>query len=125
MDLLTQHAHTDGSRPAVIVDASGGARPSATSYAELESLANRLARTLVALGARPGDRIAWCGPNSLEVLTLQNAARKADLNAVPVSYRLTAHEIQYVVDNSDAVVGLYDTEQTPLVANVRDQLLND
>jgi acyl-CoA synthetase (AMP-forming)/AMP-acid ligase II len=122
MDLLTQHARADGTRAAVIVDASGGARPSATSYAELESMANRLARTLLALGTRRGDRVAWCGPNSLEVITLQHAARKAGLVAVPVSYRFTAHEIAYVVDNSDAVVVLADAEQAPLVAQVRDRL---
>ena len=122
MDLLTQHARADGSRAAVIVDASGGARPSATTYAELEATANRLARALAALGARPGDRIAWCGPNSLEVITLLHAARKAQVTAVPVSYRFTASEMQYVIDNSDAVVVVVDAEQAPLVASVRDQL---
>ena len=126
MDLLTQHArgeHTGaGSRAAVIVDASGGGRPSATTYAELESSANRFARTLAALGARPGDRIAWCGPNSLEVITLLHAARKAQVTAVPVSYRFTASEMQYVIDNSDAVVVVVDAEQAPLVASVREQL---
>jgi len=128
MDLLTQHArgeHTgDGSRAAVIVDASGGARPSATTYAELESMANRLARTLLALGAGRGDRIAWCGPNSLEVITVLHAARKAQVTAVPVSYRFTAHEMQYVIDNSDAVIVVVDAEQAPLVASVREQLPN-
>jgi acyl-CoA synthetase (AMP-forming)/AMP-acid ligase II len=122
MDLLTQHARTDGSRPAVIVDASGGARPSATSYAELETLSNRLARALLALGARPRDRIAWCGPNALEVIALQHAARKAELTAVPVSYRFTAEEMHYVVDNSDAVAVVVDADQAAEIASVRDRL---
>lgn len=63
--------------------------------------------------------MAWCGPNSLEVLVLQHAARKAGLVAVPVSYRFTAHEMQYVIDNSDAVVVVVDAEQAPLVAQAR------
>ena len=124
MDFLTQHAQTDGARPAVLVDAAGGGRPSATSYAELESLANRLARALLATGAERFDRVAWCGPNSLEVLVTVHAARKAGLTAVPVSYRFTAEEMRYVIDNCDAVAVVVDAEQAPSVMSVRDRLPN-
>ena len=75
MDLLTQHAESNGDHAAVIVDAAGGGRPSATSFADLEAEANRLAHALLALGAERGDRIAWCGPNSLEVITIFHASR--------------------------------------------------
>ncbi len=122
MDLLTQHAQANGTRAAVIVDAAGGARPSATSFTELEALANRLAHALYALGAEPGDRIAWCGPNSLEVVTTIHAGRKAALTAVPVSYRFNATEMQFVIDNSDATVVVTDAEQAPAIASVLDQL---
>ncbi|MDQ1431548.1 MAG: long-chain acyl-CoA synthetase, partial [Actinomycetota bacterium] len=94
MDLLTQHAQANGAKAAVIVDAAGGGRPSATGFAELEAMANRLAHALYALGAQPGDRIAWCGPNSLEVVTTIHASRKAALTSVPVSYRFNASEMQ-------------------------------
>jgi len=122
MDLLTQHAQAIGSNAAVIVDAAGGGRPSATTYAELEQLANRLAHALGALGARRGDRIAWCGPNSLEVVAVIHASRKAGLTSVPVSYRFNAPEMQYVIDNSDATVVVVDAEQAASVASVLDQL---
>ncbi len=122
MDLLTQHAAAHGEHAAVIVDAAGGARPSATSYADLEDSANRLAHALLELGAATGDRIAWCGPNSLEVVTTFHASRKVGLTSVPVSYRFNAAEMQYVIDNSDATVVIVDAEQAPLVALVRDQL---
>jgi acyl-CoA synthetase (AMP-forming)/AMP-acid ligase II len=122
MDSLTQHAEANGDHAAVIVDAAGGARPSATSYAELEAEANRLARALLSLGASPGDRIAWCGPNSLQVVTTLHASRKVGLTSVPVSYRFNASEMQYVIDNADATLVVVDAEQAPLVASVRDQL---
>jgi long-chain acyl-CoA synthetase len=122
MDLLTQRAQANGAKAAVIVDAAGGARPSATTYAELEAMANRLAHALYALGARPGDRIAWCGPNSLEVVTTIHAGRKAALTSVPVSYRFNASEMQFVIDNSDATVVVVDAEQAADVASVLDQL---
>jgi acyl-CoA synthetase (AMP-forming)/AMP-acid ligase II len=122
MDLLTQHAEANGDHAAVLVDAASGGRPSATSYADLEAAANRLAHALLELGAARGDRIAWCGPNSLEVVTTFHATRKVGLTSVPVSYRFNAAEMQYVIDNSDATVVLVDAEQAPLVASVRDQL---
>jgi len=122
MDLLTQHAHAHGAKAAVIVDAAGGGRPSATSYADLEVLANQLAHALLTLGARRSDRIAWCGPNSLEVVATIHASRKVGLTSVPVSYRFNADEMRYVIDNSDATVVVVDAEQADAVASVLDQL---
>ena len=121
-DTLTNQAELNGHAPAVVVDPSGGGHPSATSYGELNLLANRLAHGLAAVGAEPGERVVWCGPNSLEVITTVHAARKAALVAVPLSYRFTAEEMQYVVDNSDATTVVIDAEQAPLLASVRDRL---
>jgi acyl-CoA synthetase (AMP-forming)/AMP-acid ligase II len=122
MDLLTQHAEANGGHAAVLVDAAERGRPSATSYVELEAMANQLAHALLALGGERGDRIAWCGPNSLEVITIFHAARKVGLTSVPVSYRFNASEMQYVIDNSDATLVVVDAEQAALVASVRDEL---
>jgi acyl-CoA synthetase (AMP-forming)/AMP-acid ligase II len=121
-DTLTALAELNGHAPAVVVDAASGGRPSATSYGELNLLANRLANGLTTLGARPGERMVWCGPNSLEVVTCLHATRKGALVSVPLSYRFTADEMQYVVDNSDATTVVIDAEQAPLLAAVRDRL---
>jgi len=121
-DTLTALAELQPHAAAVLVDAAGGGRPSATSYADLNLAANRLAHGLASVGARPGERVVWCGANSLEVITTVHAARKAALVAVPLSYRFTAEEMQYVVDNSDATTVVIDAEQAPLLASVRDRL---
>ncbi|MEX2256070.1 MAG: AMP-binding protein [Acidimicrobiia bacterium] len=121
-DLLAAHAETTPDAPAVIVDAAGGGHPSATTFLELNSLVNRLAHGLVGLGAERGDRMVWCGPNSLEVLATIHAARKAGLTAVPLSYRFTAEEMAYVIDNSDATLVVVDAEQAPLLAEVSHRL---
>jgi long-chain acyl-CoA synthetase len=117
-DLLAAHAAAMPDAAAVLVDAAGGGRPSATSFAELNRLVNRVAHGLVALGAQRGDRVVWCGPNSLEVIAAIHAARKAGLVAVPLSYRFNADEMAYVVDNSDATVVVVDHEQAHLLAEV-------
>lgn len=121
-DVLKLHADGTPDKHAVIVDASHGARPSVTTFAELNELVNRLVHGLRAAGAELGDRIVWCGPNSLEVIAVVHAARKAGLVAVPLSYRFNADEMQYVIDNSDATLVIADAEYAPLVEEVRDRL---
>ena len=68
-DVLALHADAKGDAAAVIVDDSGGARPSTTTFAELNAMVNRLCDGLRASGVARGERLVWCGPNSLEVLT--------------------------------------------------------
>ncbi len=121
-DILAVHADAQGDAPAVLVDAAGGAHPSATSFAELNSLVNRAAHAFAAAGAAPRDRMVWCGPNSLEVLVTIHAARKASLTAVPLSYRFNGDEMAYVIDNSDATLVVTDAEQAPRLAEVSHRL---
>jgi acyl-CoA synthetase (AMP-forming)/AMP-acid ligase II len=121
-DVLAVHATAQGDKIAVIVDDSGGAVPSTTTFTELNEMVNRLAHGLRAAGARAGERLVWCGPNSLEVLVTIHAARKLGLVAVPLSYRFNAEEMAYVIDNSDATVVVVDAEQAPLVASVLSQI---
>jgi acetyl-CoA synthetase len=122
LDALAVHAQNAPDKVAVVVDASGGGTASTTTFGELNAQINRLGNGLVAAGARSGERLVWCGPNSLEVITTIHAARKCNLVAVPLSYRFNAEEMQYVIDNSDATVVVIDAEEAPLVASVRDQL---
>jgi acyl-CoA synthetase (AMP-forming)/AMP-acid ligase II len=122
LDVIAQHAQNNADGIAVVVDDSGGARPSTTTWAELNALVNRFAHGLLGNGARPGERLVWCGPNSLEVLATIHAARKLNLVAVPLSYRFNAEEMAYVIDNSEATTVVVDAEQAPLVAQVRDGL---
>jgi len=122
LDALAVHAQNAPDRLAVVVDDSGGARPSNTTFRELNESVNALAHGLLATGTQPGERLVWCGPNSLEVITTIHAARKTNLVAVPLSYRFNAEEMQYVVDNSDATIVVIDAEQAPLIAQVHDQL---
>ena len=121
-DVLAVHAQAQPDKVAVIVDASGGARRPTTTFAELNAMVNRLANGLYDGGARAGERLVWCGPNSLEVLATIHAARKLGLVAVPLSYRFNAEEMAYVIDNSDATTVVVDAEQAPLVAEVRGEI---
>jgi acyl-CoA synthetase (AMP-forming)/AMP-acid ligase II len=120
-DVLAVHAQSKGGEPAVIVDGTGGARASSTTFEELNAMVNRVARGLAAAGAGDGERLVWCGPNSLEVLVLIHAARKLGMVAVPLSYRFNADEMAYVIDNSDATIVAADAEFAPEIASVQDR----
>ncbi len=112
-DILTVYAGTQPDKLALIDDKGGGVVVQWT-YAEFEAAANRLANTLRSLGAEPGQKIVWCGPNSLPVVAVANAARKIGVVAVALNYRLTAEEARYVIQDCDAVIGYVDAEYSHL-----------
>ena len=114
-DILTIYAASQPDKPAVIDDRGAGDVVSWT-YAALETEANRLASALVSLGAVPGQKVIWCGPNSPQVIAAMNAARKVGAVAVPLNYRLTPAEARYIVENSDATIAYVDAEYAELFA---------
>ncbi|MGH3255625.1 MAG: AMP-binding protein, partial [Streptosporangiaceae bacterium] len=120
-DILSIYAQSQPDKPGVIDD-----RPDGTvvmwTYAELEARSNRVANLLLSLGAGPGRKVLWCGPNSPEVLAVMGAARKIGAIAVPLNYRLTPEEALYIVDHSDAEIAYVDHEHAPMFAAIRDRL---
>jgi acyl-CoA synthetase (AMP-forming)/AMP-acid ligase II len=120
-DTLSVYARIQPDKPGVIDD-----RPDGTvvvwTYAELEAQANRVANLLLSLGAGPGAKVLWCGPNSPEVVAVMSATRKIGAVAVPLNYRLTPEEALYVVNHSDAEVAYVDYEYAPMFAVFRGQL---
>jgi acyl-CoA synthetase (AMP-forming)/AMP-acid ligase II len=121
-DVLTAYASTQPGKIAVIDDRPGGEIVSWT-YADLEAQANRLANALAGLGAGPGEKLIWCGPNSPQVVAVINASRKLGAVAVPLNYRLTAQEARYIVAHSDACVAYVDAEYAHLFPAPQDERL--
>jgi long-chain acyl-CoA synthetase len=120
-DTLSLYAQAQPGKPAIIDD-----RPDGTvvlwTYAELEARSNRLANLLLRLGAGPGAKILWCGPNSPQVVAVMSAARKIGAVAVPLNYRLTPAEALYVINHSDAEIAYVDCEHAPMFAELAGQL---
>jgi long-chain acyl-CoA synthetase len=117
-DFLTAYAAAIGDKLAVVDDRPDGWVRSLT-FAELNVYANRLANGMLDLGVRPGDKIVWCGQNSLPIIVLTHAARKIGLTAVPVNYRLSDDEATYVTDNSDSVLAFVDAAYARLFERIR------
>ena len=72
-----------------------------TSYAELESLVNRLARRLVERGATKAP-IAWVAYNEPLVIALALAISRAGGTGVPINARLIPAEMGYILADSGA-----------------------
>jgi acyl-CoA synthetase (AMP-forming)/AMP-acid ligase II len=70
------------------------------TYSRLQEEAGRLARTWLARGLEPGDRVALLLPNCPEALLVYLACFKAGLAAVPLDYRYQPPQINYVLRHS-------------------------
>lgn len=87
-------------KPAVILAATGAI----VSFGELSIRANRGAQLFRALGLRPGEGIALCLENHPRYFELCWAAHNAGLYYTPISARLKAGEIGYILEDCDARV---------------------
>src|SRR4029078_4975220 len=68
-----------------------------TSFAEFDIKTNRVANALIALGVKPGERIAYLGKNSDIYFELLMGAMKANVVMAPVNWRLAGPEVAFIV----------------------------
>jgi L-proline---[L-prolyl-carrier protein] ligase len=88
--LVTASAERFAERPAVVMDGRS------LSYAGLESLANRFARSLLQHGVRPGDRVALWLPRSIEAVAALYGVMKAGAAYVPVDPGAPPARLAYI-----------------------------
>jgi acyl-CoA synthetase (AMP-forming)/AMP-acid ligase II len=74
------------------------------TYAGLEDATARAASALLAMGVKPGDRIAWFGKNAVTYFALFFAAARAGIVMTPIGWRLAEPEAAYILDNAEAKV---------------------
>ncbi|SEP09327.1 class I adenylate-forming enzyme family protein [Trujillonella endophytica] len=79
-------------RPALV------ARGGTLSYADLDRRADAAAGALHALGVRPGDRVAACLPNDLDVVVAFHGSQRIGAVWAGIGEALTAAEQQALVD---------------------------
>ncbi len=92
------------------------------SYAQLWSRVCRLSSALAELGLAPGDRIALLMQNSSSYLEVYQAAALMGAAVVPLNFRFTASEIEYVVNHSGARALLFDDSFVETVQSLRTRL---
>ncbi|MFR0639119.1 AMP-binding protein [Arthrobacter sp. LS16] len=79
------------------------------TYAELEARIHRFAQ-VIRERITPGDRVAVLAPNTPEMLMAHYAVPLAGGVLIALNTRLSAHELQYIMDHSEAKLLFADTE---------------
>ena len=74
------------------------------SRGELLAETNRICHGLKALGLEQGDCVAVVLPNSAEVIQIYLALFQSGMYLTPINHHLTAPEIAYIIEDSDAKV---------------------
>jgi fatty-acyl-CoA synthase len=91
------------------------------SYRELNGRVNRLANALLGLGLQNGDRVAVLSYNRVEFLEIIMAAAKLGLMVVPLNWRLTAPELAFIVNDSNAETLIFDADLFELVKDLKEK----
>ena len=89
------------------------------TFPETDRRTRKLANALLALGLRPGDRVAMFLDNSLEICETYWACAKAGLVALPINFRCVGPEIEYQMNHAEARVLVTHHEFVPLLDQVR------
>jgi fatty-acyl-CoA synthase len=89
-----------------------------TTYGELATRATQLADQLRAAGAGPGERVAYLGPNHPAFVETMVATHLLGGIFVPLNFRLAAPEIQYMLNDSGAVLLIYAPECADVVSQL-------
>ena len=92
------------------------------SYPELQARVNRLASALMDAGIERGDRVAFLVPNIPPMLEGHFAVPLAGAVLVAINTRLSAPEVEYILDHSGARVLVVDTELAHLVEPALERL---
>ncbi len=110
-DLITRGAATYGAAPAVIQ----GER--VLSFADLRRRVDELAAGLADLGVAVGDRVCVLAQNDAAYLELYGACARQGIIAYPINWRLTAPEVERVVERARPAMMVVDAATRPLVAD--------
>ncbi|HEY5209145.1 MAG TPA: acyl-CoA synthetase [Stellaceae bacterium] len=110
----SQFAASQPGKAAIIMAATG----ETVTYAELDARALRGARMLRDLGLRSGDHLAFMLENRPAFHELYWAAQRAGLYITPISTRLTAAEIEYILNDTGAKLFVSSHAMAPVVEKI-------
>lgn len=91
------------------------------TFFDLNCKANQLAHALLALGAKPGDKIAIMDFNSLDYIIVFFAIAKIGAVIVPINFRYKKDELLYVLNHSESTVLLFSQEFTSLIQDAKSE----
>lgn len=115
-DLIRTHGRTIGDKIAVKFEGKQW------TYSDCDAESNQVARGLLSLGIKPGDRIAYLGKNTPEYFMLLFGGAKVGAVLVAVNWRLAPREMEYVLSDSEARFLLIGEEFLDHLAEIEERL---
>jgi len=94
------------------------------SYAQFFARCDRWSAALQGLGIAKGDRVAYIAPNTHAQLESFYAVPQIGAVLVPINYRLSAGEFEYIINHSGATVVCAHEDYLECVDGIRPQLPN-
>jgi fatty-acyl-CoA synthase len=92
------------------------------TYAEVNDRINRLAHALADRGVQQGDRVALLSPNTHYFIETLFATNKLGASCVPMNYRLTPGDYEYILTDCGANTVVADYDFADKVQQVRDDV---
>lgn len=105
-------------KPAYVMAGSG----TSVTYGELEATSNQGAQLFRALGLQRGDHIALLLENHPRFFQICWAAQRAGLYYTPISWRLQADEVAYIVNNCGAKLFVTSAARAPVAEQLLDRM---
>ena len=90
-----------------------------STYAELQDRIDRFAAGLRAKGVCQGDRVGFLGFNQPAFIETLFAAARLGAIFVPLNFRLSAPELDYIVNNAGIHTLVADSPHRPVVESIR------
>ena len=118
-DFLDRAETTYADRVGVIDEPDAPDSLGELTYAEVARRARALQAGLDALGVAPGDRVAVVSPNAARLLDLFYAVPSSGRVLVPINFRLSAAEVDYIVGHCGSTVLLVDPEVDAALSGVK------
>lgn len=109
------HARRTPDKPAYIMAGSG----EVVTYRRLDDRSNQVAQYLRSLGMKSGETIGLFMDNSPRFLELVWGAHRAGLTYTAISFRATAEEAAYILNDSGARMAVVSASKAALVPGLR------
>ena len=92
------------------------------TYAQFADRTSRLAGVIRSAGVSAGDRVAFLSTNCHRLLEAYYGVLAAGAVLLPLNYRLSAEELTYILNDSEASVLFLEQEFLPLVDSFRKRI---